>query len=121
MSNAKILLVEDDEMMLSLLDFKLKEAGYEVEVCTDGEAAKSKIESKPYDLVVSDIMMPYLNGLELTSLIRDDLKIDTPIVLLSASGNESTIIEAFEKGANDFVAKPFSPIELMLRIKKLIG
>lgn len=116
----RILVVEDDKLMLTLLEFKLKEQGYVVTTAENGMLAKEMVQNQSFDLIVSDIMMPYFSGLELANVLRNDLKKTTPLILLSASGQESTVIEAFELGVDDFISKPFSPIELVVRVKKLI-
>jgi len=71
------------------------------------------------DLVIADIMMPHVSGLELTTFIRKKMKSEMPIIMISALGNDDIVLEAFQLGANDFISKPFKPIELVLRIKKI--
>jgi DNA-binding response OmpR family regulator len=89
-------------------------------VANNGLEAKEIIENKVPDLVISDLMMPHLSGLELIELIRNQLDLTTPIIVLSAAGQEDTVLQAFEMGANDFMSKPFSINELLMRIKKLL-
>ncbi|MDA9057233.1 response regulator transcription factor [Flavobacteriaceae bacterium] len=119
MKTKKILLVEDDLMLLSLLDFRLKKEGYQVATANDGKDAISKIKSDTPDLVISDIMMPFVSGLELTGFIKNECESEIPIVIISSAGQEEMVLEAFNLGADDFIAKPFSPNELIVRLKKM--
>lgn len=116
----KIMVAEDDKMMLSLLEFKLKKEGFEPILCEHGMKAKEVLQDSTPDLVLVDIMMPFVNGLELTSYIRNDLKLEIPIMVLSSAGQEDMVMKAFSLGANDFVPKPFSPNELIIRIKRML-
>lgn len=114
----KILLAEDDELLVSLLQFRLKKEGYEVTYVSNGKEVKEYLETTIPDIIVSDIMMPYFSGIELIDYVRNELKLSVPIIIISAAGNEENVLSAFELGANDFVSKPFSPTELLLRISK---
>jgi DNA-binding response OmpR family regulator len=116
----KILIAEDDKMMLKTIEFKLKKEGYEVVTCTDGRDALEKIVSENPNIIISDIMMPFFTGLDLVNKVKIELKLTTPIIILSNVGLEKTVLEAFELGADDFITKPFSPNELLVRIKKLL-
>ena len=120
METKKILLVEDDQMLLSLLEFRLKKEGYHVLTATNGKDAISIIKSDQPDLVISDIMMPFVSGLELTGFIKNEYENEIAIVLISSAGQEEMILEAFNLGADDFIAKPFSPNELIVRLKKMM-
>lgn len=120
MEAKKILVVEDDLMLLSLLSFRLKKEGYHVMTADNGRDAISKIKSDTPDLVISDIMMPYVSGLELTEFLKNEYKKNTLIVLISSAGQEEMVLKAFNLGADDFIAKPFSPNELIVRLKKMI-
>ena len=116
----KILVAEDDPMTLNLLKFRLQKEGYEVLTASDGKQAQRFLQDEIPNLVLSDIMMPHLNGLELTSYIRNDLKLSVPLILLSVAGQEEMVIKSFELGADDFIAKPFNPNELVIRIKRIL-
>lgn len=116
----KILLAEDDVMMLKTMEFRLAKEGYSVIACSDGRDAMKKIESENPDIIISDIMMPYFTGLDLTNKVKIELKLNIPIIILSAIGLEKTVLEAFELGADDFITKPFSPNELIVRVKRLL-
>lgn len=116
----RILICEDDEMVLKMVEFKLRKEGYEVQLANDGKEAAHKIEELKPDLIITDIMMPYLNGLEIVNHVRKILKLKTPIIIVSSIGLEKTVLEAFQLGADDFITKPFSPNELSVRVKKLL-
>lgn len=113
----KILVCEDEEILLTSLEFRLKKQGFEIVLAKDGKDALEKIKTESPDLIVADIMMPNVTGLELTSYVRKKLKSDIPIIMISALGNDETVLEAFRLGATDFISKPFKPSELVLRIK----
>jgi two-component system alkaline phosphatase synthesis response regulator PhoP len=118
MKPIKLLLADDDQLLASLLHFRLKKAGYEVKICTDGKSVKNYLETEKPDVIVTDIMMPYFSGLEITDYVRNELELEVPIIILSSAGNEENVLSAFKLGANDFLAKPVSPAELLLRLKK---
>ena len=106
-------------MLLTSLEFRLRKQGFDVIRAVDGQEAKDKVQSEMPDLVIADIMMPHVSGLELTTFIRKKMKSTMPIIMISALGNDDTVLEEFQLGANDFISKPFKPIELVLRIKKI--
>lgn len=116
----KILICEDDELVLKMVEFRLLKEGYEVDLARDGKIAFEKVQSWEPDLIISDIMMPYLTGLEFVQRIRGELQLATPIIIVSSIGLEKTVLEAFQLGADDFITKPFSPNELSVRVKKLL-
>ncbi|NJB35609.1 MULTISPECIES: response regulator transcription factor [Flavobacteriaceae] len=118
MDTKKLLLAEDDIMLASLLKFRLEREGYHVTLCADGKMVKEKLESEIPDLIVSDIMMPYFSGIELTDFLRNSLNSTVPIILISAASNDENVVSAFEMGANDFISKPVSPSELLVRVKR---
>ena len=114
-----ILIVEDDEMILRTLEFRLKKDGYRIEVARDGKDALSKLKSNTYNLVITDLMLPFVTGMEVLSYIKSNQP-DLPVIVLSGADEEGTIMDAFNLGADDFIAKPFSPGELTLRVKRLL-
>lgn len=116
----KILVCEDDFMMIKAIEHGLTRDGYEVDIATDGNQASEKISKNNYDIIMTDLLMPFVGGLELINKIRNELNLQTPIIVLSQLGNEETVIEAFKLGADDYVTKPFSPNELSIRVKKLL-
>jgi len=117
----KILVAEDEAMLLKTIELKLKKEGYEVIATADGKQALEQIEIEKPDLVITDIMMPYASGLEITSFIRNKLQSKTPIIVLSAMEQEKVVMEAFELGADDYITKPFRLNELAIRVKRLIA
>lgn len=117
----KILICDDDPAVLSIIRFKLfREEFGDVVTVADGREAMSVLKNEQFRLIITDIYMPFHSGLEITTFVRKTLKRDTPILILSAEGLEANVLHAFELGADDYVAKPFSLAELMLRIKRLV-
>ena len=115
-----ILIVEDDEVTSYMLEFLLQREGYTVTKANDGKEALKLIESsKPFDIVLLDIMVPYINGFELVSHIRSQPAWEkTPILMLSGKSQEKDIIKALDSGATDYIVKPFQPGEVLARIRK---
>lgn len=117
----KILIVDDEKDLTKLLDYNLKQEGFDTFISYEGKTALETIRKKKPDLVILDIMLPDLSGTEICKIIRSDEKTrDLPIIMLSAKGEEIDRILGLEIGADDYVTKPFSPRELILRIKKLL-
>ncbi len=116
----KILVCEDDYMVIKAIEHKLTREGYQVEIAIDGRMAEEKLRTQNYDLIITDLLMPFSGGLELINLLRVDLQKSTPMIVLSKVGNEETIIEAFKLGADDYLTKPFSPNELSIRVKRFL-
>ena len=116
---AHILVVDDDDGIRSLVKQYLNENNFLVTTAISAEDAIKKINLIKFDLVVLDIMMPGKNGLEFT--IENKQKINTPIILLTAKGEASERVEGLEVGADDYLAKPFEPKELILRIKNILN
>jgi DNA-binding response OmpR family regulator len=117
----RILVAEDDDLMLKTLEFRLKRDGHEVIVARDGREALEKIKSASPDLIITDIMMPYFSGLEIIGFIRQQNEKKIPIIILSGMGQEDVVLEAFRLGADDYITKPFSPNELSVRIRRFSG
>lgn len=114
----RILIAEDDDLMRKTIEFRLKRDGHEVIVTHDGREALKLIAEHMPDLIITDIMMPYISGLEVTGAVREQYHSRIPIIILSSMGQEDVVMEAFQLGADDFITKPFSPNELSLRIKR---
>ncbi len=114
----KLLLAEDDDLLASLLNFRLTKAGYEVLVASDGREVKELLSQGRPVIIVSDIMMPYYSGIELIDHVRNELESQVPVIIISSAGNEQNVLTAFELGANDFISKPVSPDELMVRVAR---
>lgn len=115
----KILVAEDDPIMLKTIQLRLRKDGYEVVCVTDGKEAMKEIETTSPDMIITDIMMPYSSGLEIIAFVKQKITRKIPVIILSAMGQENVVIEAFGLGADDFVAKPFSPNELSVRVRRL--
>ncbi len=113
-----ILIAEDDELILRTVEHKLIKEGHEVILTRNGQEAIEKISELNLDLIVTDIMMPFASGIEILSAIKNFGK-KIPVIVLSSMGQEEVVVDAFDLGAADFMVKPFSPNELMLRIKRL--
>ena len=115
----KILLVEDDKKISELVKDSLKEEGYFVDQAFDGEDGYFKIiESQP-DLIILDIMIPKMNGYKVCSKVRE-IGITSPILMLTAKSGEYDVEEGLDTGADDYLKKPFSMVELLARIRKLL-
>ena len=114
----KILVAEDDLLMLKMLEFRLKKDGHEIIVTNDGREAVGKLAEFQPDLVITDIMMPYLSGLEVISAVKKKYPTGTPVIILSGMGQENVVLEAFQLGADDYITKPFSPNELSVRVRR---
>lgn len=114
-----ILIAEDDELILRTIEHKLLKEGYDVILSRNGKEAIDHIKNSEVDLIITDIMMPFVSGIEILSALNLMEKI--PVIMLSSMGQEEVILTAFDLGASDFIVKPFSPNELMLRVKRLIA
>lgn len=121
MARESILVVDDEEDILELVNYNLAKAGYKVHcVATGGEAVKSARETIP-DLVVLDLMLPGLDGLEVCTLLKNDPKTsEAAIIMLTARGEEADVVRGLELGADDYITKPFSPRILLARIKAVL-
>ncbi|NML20116.1 response regulator [Pseudoflavitalea sp. G-6-1-2] len=117
----KILVAEDEPIMLKTIELRLKKDGYDVIAVSDGREALKQIRENTPDLLITDIMMPYSSGLELVGAVKQELASPIPVIILSAMGQEEVVVKAFKLGADDFLNKPFSPNELSLRVKRLFG
>jgi len=118
---AKILVVDDEPDAVELVEFNLKNAGFEVVTAADGAEALKKARATLPDLIVLDLMIPEVDGLEVCKLLRRDAATaGIPILMLTAKAAEIDRVLGLELGADDYVTKPFSPRELMLRIKGLL-
>jgi len=116
----KILVAEDEMIVLRTIDLRLKKDGYEVFVAEDGKKAMEHLDSFCPDLIITDIMMPYVSGLEIIGQVRKGGGKRIPIIILSAMGQEDVVLEAFQLGADDYITKPFSPNELSVRVKRFL-
>ncbi len=117
--NKKILIVEDEKSIVTLLTFNIEKAGFSTDVAYDGAEAVKKAEETAYDLIVLDIMIPEIDGLDVCKHLRMN-KIDTPILMVTARDDEFDRVLGLELGADDYLTKPFSPRELVARIKAIL-
>lgn len=116
---ASILVVEDDENILNLLSAYLNNAGYSVITASNGSDGLAQVLGREFDMCVLDVMLPYKSGVEIAAAMQD-AGCDTPILFLTALGNESDILRGFGVGADDYIVKPFSPRVLLARISAIL-
>lgn len=117
----KILVIDDEPDIVELISYNLRKSGYYADYALDGEIALKKLTENEYDLVVLDLMLPFIDGLQLCSIIRNNPNLSyIPIIMLTARGDEFDKIHGLEMGADDYITKPFSPKELIARIKAII-
>ncbi|WP_163325770.1 MULTISPECIES: response regulator transcription factor [Draconibacterium] len=117
----RILVAEDNRLILETVAHSLSREGYEIIKAVDGKDCLTKLESNEVDLLITDLYMPNLNGLEVISKLNEDNKKLIPVMVLSAAGAEESVMKAFDLGADDYMVKPFSLIELNLRVKRLLA
>ena len=117
----KILVVDDEPDAIELIEFNLKQAGYDVVTAADGAAALKKARTASPNLIILDIMLPEIDGFEVCKLLRrDPATAAIPILMLTARAAEIDRVLGLELGGDDYVTKPFSPRELVLRVKKIL-
>lgn len=114
----KILIVDDEERIRKLLNMYLVREGYEITEAEDGEKALDLALENDYDCILLDLMMPVMDGIEVAKRLRREKS--TPIIMLTAKGEENNRVEGFEVGADDYIVKPFSPREVVLRVKAIL-
>jgi phosphate regulon transcriptional regulator PhoB len=116
-----ILVVDDEADLVELVSYNLRKEGFIVESASDGESALKKIKKGKYDLLILDLMLPGIQGIELCRIVRNDPKNSgLPIIMLTAKGEEIDRIVGLEMGADDYMTKPFSPRELVARVKAVL-
>jgi two-component system, OmpR family, response regulator ResD len=113
-----ILVVDDEERIRRLLRMYLEKEGYLIEEAEDGESALDKSLRKDYDLILLDVMLPGMDGTEVCAKLRQAKS--TPVIMLTAKGEETNRVQGFEAGADDYVVKPFSPREVIYRVKAIL-
>jgi phosphate regulon transcriptional regulator PhoB len=117
----RILVIEDDRDIVELVRYNLEKDGYQVATATDGAIGMAQVKKSPPDLLVLDLMLPKLSGLEICKEIRRDAALNRlPILILTARGEEADRVVGLELGADDYVTKPFSPREFVARVKALL-
>ncbi len=114
----KILVVDDEKLLVKGIKFNLENEGYEVDACYDGEAAIEMAKNNGYDLILLDLMMPKVDGLEACMRIRENSTV--PIIMLTARSEDTDKLIGFEYGADDYITKPFNILELKARVRALL-
>jgi two-component system, OmpR family, response regulator ResD len=117
-NEARILVVDDEERIRRLLKMYLVRENFDIDEAEDGDIALQKALDEDYDLILLDLMMPGMNGEEVCAKLRESKA--TPIIMLTAKGEEANRVQGFEVGADDYIVKPFSPREVVLRVKALL-
>ncbi|MGF7014342.1 response regulator transcription factor [Ornithinibacillus bavariensis] len=117
--NEKVLIVDDEASIVTLLKFNLEKAGFVTDVAYDGLEAIRKTDKNNYDFIILDLMLPEMDGIEVCKQLRRN-KIDTPVLMLTARDEEFDKILGLEIGADDYLTKPFSPKEVIARIKAIL-
>ncbi|MFQ5527406.1 MAG: response regulator [Thermoanaerobaculia bacterium] len=121
MSRQRIVVVEDEPDIVEILRYNLEREGYSVDVFTRGDEALEAVRRDPPDLLLLDLMLPGMDGLEITRILkRDDATARIPLIMLTAKNEEIDRIVGLELGADDYLAKPFSPREVVLRVKAVL-
>lgn len=117
----KILLIDDDELILKVINRILTKEGYEVRTANNGKDALEIIEKEKFDMVITDLMMPYSNGFEVISKFKQHPNAaGVPVVVISSVGTENAVKEGLNIGADDYLRKPIMPDELLIRVKRLL-
>jgi phosphate regulon transcriptional regulator PhoB len=121
MGNMKILVVDDEPDIVELVTYNLRKEGFDVSSAFDGEEALAKIRKEKFDFIILDLMLPGIQGMEICRVLRNDpITRNIPIIMLTAKGEEIDKILGLEMGADDYMTKPFSPRELLTRIKTVM-
>jgi len=120
MTTMKILACDDEPVVLKVVQVALEGLGHEVVTARDGEQALRQLRAQVFDLIITDIHMPYYNGDDVLKLVREEQRRSTPIVMLSSDGEEEVIALALKQGVNDFVVKPVSAEKLLKKLKKYL-
>jgi two-component system alkaline phosphatase synthesis response regulator PhoP len=121
MPKENILVVDDEEDILELLKYNLSREGYKVSCAASGEETLRAVRSQIPDLIVLDLMLPGIDGLDVARQLKNDVKTrDVPIVMLTAKGEEADIVAGLELGADDYITKPFSPRVLVARVRAVL-
>ena len=122
MPKKKILAVDDERHIVRLIQVNLERAGYQVITAYDGREALKKIEQEHPDLVVLDVMMPYMNGLETMKQIRSNPKTHSlPVIMLTAKAQDQDAFRGYEYGADIYLTKPFNPVELLTFVNRIFS
>ncbi|MCW8313293.1 response regulator transcription factor [Sphingobacterium sp. InxBP1] len=118
----RILVVEDNEILLSTMQFVLNREGYDLLLAKSGKEALSIVTEEAIDLMITDLALPFANGYEIIDRIRkSNINKQVPVIIISGYRDDNSIVEGFEVGANDYIKKPISPLELISRVRLRIG
>lgn len=118
----KILVIEDNELLLKMIEFILKKNGFTITSAKNGKEAIEALDTAPFDLIITDLMLPYANGFEIIDRIKQNKEQNqVPVIIISAVTNEETVMAGFENGADDYIKKPFTPGELLSRVVRLLN
>ena len=118
----KLFVADDDQLVLDLISFRLKRLGYEVHAASDGEQALESILALKPQLIILDYVMPVISGREIVSTLKSNCETsDIPILILTAQWREKDVMEALDLGVSDYMTKPFSPEELIFRVKRALA
>ena len=118
---AKVLVIEDDTHIWKIIEYRLVREKHELVWASDGLKALELLETIKPDLIISDIMVPYMDGIQILKKIKQEDKLkDIPVIMLTSKAQEKDIVKGLELGAQDYMAKPFSPSELILRVNKAL-
>ncbi len=122
MNEKKILVVDDDAFIRRPLEFILRKEGFAAVTAVDGEDGLAKVEGERPDLIVLDVMMPGIDGFDVCRRVRTDPRFSSiPVILLTAKGQEADCERALAAGATEFMSKPYSPSELLRRVREILG
>ncbi|HSJ68573.1 MAG TPA: response regulator transcription factor [Anditalea sp.] len=116
----KIILAEDNDLLRKSLSFFLEANGFKVDQFSNGKEALEAIKTQEYELILTDINMPGISGMEITQYVRTKLFLSTPIIIFTSSNVEQTELDSFDMGANEFIPKPVSPPVLLVRMNRLL-
>ena len=121
METKKILVIDDEPDLVELVSYNLKKEGFTISSASTGEDALEKVRKGEYNLIILDLMLPGIQGVELCRMLRNNPKTETiPIIMLTAKGEEADKIRGLETGADDYMTKPFSPKELVARVNTVL-
>jgi two-component system phosphate regulon response regulator PhoB len=121
MAKERVLVVDDEEDILELVRYNLNKDGYKISCALTGEEAIRMARAEAYDLIILDLMLPGIDGLEVTRKLKDESKTrGVPVVMLTAKGEESDVVTGLELGADDYITKPFSPRILTARVRAVL-
>jgi len=115
-----VLLIEDNPLVSTMIQLKLKKAGFKVVCCSDGREGLASFTAEMPDIVLTNIMLPYISGLEILRAVKKIKKKDIPVILLSSLKQESVVEEAFALGADGYITKPFQMAEIVEFVNRLI-